>query len=108
MKKADKHAPERSFVFKVLRSLRFRDPEDDEALSESKNEKISTLLTFTNIVYLTLCKYALAPFRCLELPSLSRVAPILQTLNATGEHLDPFTKQTQAHPVLVLQAYPDM
>ena len=71
----------------------FTEPNSDESLQEIGLEKISTVIAFTNIIYLTLCKYSLAPFLCEALPYV--------------EH-DPFTGRAPNHPKLVLKAYPEL
>ena len=56
-----------------------------------------------------LCKYSLAIFLCVELPSVGQYSGIDYngtTINYNG--IDPFTGQRQLHPRLVLSAYPEM
>ena len=70
---------------------------NEQMLMENGLGKISTVITFTNIIYLTLCKYSMAPLLCTEMPSLK------------GDSLiDPYTNKTQQHPRLALNAFPEM
>ena len=76
----------------MLRMKRQKESSDPESLSHLAWSRWSTLIGMTNVLYLTLSKYSLMPFRCTDLPW----AP------------DPVTGALPDHPRSVLTVNPTM
>ena len=56
----------KTFGYKVLRTF-FVEPLSQEHLTEVACSKVSTVLAFISMIYLTVCKYSLQPFQCAPL-----------------------------------------